>query len=46
LILQKEELAVAVHKSFFHVKEVESLEYIMNAKRVEMSIRKDKAEHL
>jgi nucleoside diphosphate kinase len=39
-ILQKEGLAVAAHKMFFHVKEVESLGYIINANGVEMSPRK------
>jgi hypothetical protein len=38
-ILQKEGLAVAAHKSFFHVKEVEFLGYIINANGVEMSTR-------
>jgi hypothetical protein len=42
-ILQKEALAVAAHKSFFHVKEVESLGYIINANGVEMSTTKVKA---
>jgi hypothetical protein len=42
-ILQTEGLAVAVHKSFFHVKEVEFLEYIINANGVEMSTRKVEA---
>jgi arginyl-tRNA synthetase len=39
-ILQKEGLAVAAHKSFFHVKQVEFLGYIINASFVEMSTRK------
>jgi hypothetical protein len=39
-ILQKEGLAVAAHKWFFHVKEVEFLGYIINANGVEMSTRK------
>jgi hypothetical protein len=39
-ILQRERLAVAVHKLFFHVKEVEFLGYIINANGVEMSTRK------
>jgi nucleoside diphosphate kinase len=38
-ILQKEGLAVAAHKSFFHIKEVEFLGYIINANGVEMSTR-------
>jgi nucleoside diphosphate kinase len=42
-ILEKEGLTVAAHKSFFHVKEVEVLGYIINANRVEMSTRKVKA---
>jgi hypothetical protein len=42
-ILQKEGLAVAAHKSFFHVREVEFLGYIINANRVEMSTRKVEA---
>jgi hypothetical protein len=42
-ILQKEGLAVAAHKSFFHVKEVEFLGYIINANGVEMSTRKVEA---
>jgi hypothetical protein len=42
-ILQKEGLAVAAHKSFFHVREVEFLGYIINANGVEMSTRKVKA---
>jgi hypothetical protein len=43
LILQKEGLAVAAHKSFFHVKEVEFLGYIINANGVKMSTRKVEA---
>jgi hypothetical protein len=43
LILQKEGLAVAAHKSFFHVQEVEFLGYIINANGVEMSTRKVEA---
>jgi hypothetical protein len=39
-ILKKEGLAVAAHKSFFHVKEVEFLGYIINANSVEMLYRK------
>jgi hypothetical protein len=39
-ILQKEGLAVVAHKLFFHITEVEHLEYIINAKSVEMSTRK------
>jgi hypothetical protein len=39
-ILKKEGLAVAAHKSFFHVREVEFLGYIINANGVEMSTRK------
>jgi hypothetical protein len=42
-ILQKEGLAVAAHKSFFHVKEVEFLGYIINANGVKMSTRKVEA---
>jgi arginyl-tRNA synthetase len=42
-ILQKERLAVAAHKSFFHVQEVEFLGYVINANGVEMSTRKVKA---
>jgi hypothetical protein len=42
-ILQKEGLAVAAHKSFFHVQEVEFLEYIINANGVEILTRKVKA---
>jgi arginyl-tRNA synthetase len=42
-ILQKEGLVVAAHKSFFHVKEVESLGYIINTNGVEMSSRKVEA---
>jgi hypothetical protein len=42
-ILQKEGLAVAAHKSFFHVREVEFLGYIINANGVEMSNRKVEA---
>jgi hypothetical protein len=42
-ILKKAGLAVAVHKSFFHVKEVEFLEYIINANGIEMSNRKVEA---
>jgi hypothetical protein len=42
-ILQNEELAVVVHKLFFHVNEVEFLEYIINAISVEMSTRKIEA---
>jgi hypothetical protein len=34
---------VAVHKSFFHVKEVESLGYIIKVNDVEMSSRKVEA---
>jgi nucleoside diphosphate kinase len=41
--LQKEGLAIAVHKLFFHVKEVESFRYIINANGIEMSTRKVKA---
>jgi hypothetical protein len=41
-ILQKG-LAVAAHKSFFHVKEVKFLGYIINANGVEMFTRKVKA---
>jgi hypothetical protein len=40
LIVQKEGLAVAAHKLFFHVQEVEFLGYIINANGVEMSTRK------
>jgi hypothetical protein len=43
LILQKEGLAVAAHKSFFHVKEVEFLGYIINANGIEMTTRKVEA---
>jgi hypothetical protein len=39
IILQKEGLAVAAHKSFFHVKEVEFLGYIITTNDVEMSTR-------
>jgi hypothetical protein len=42
-ILQIEGLAVAAHKSFFHVKKVEFLEYIIKANGMEMSTRKVKA---
>jgi hypothetical protein len=42
-ILQKEGLAVAAYKLFFHVQEVEFLEYIINANGVEMSTRKVEA---
>jgi arginyl-tRNA synthetase len=42
-ILQNEGLAVAVHKSFFHVREVEFLGYVINANGVEMSTRKVEA---
>jgi hypothetical protein len=42
LILQKEGLAVAAHKSFFYVKKVEFLGYIINTNGVEISIRKVK----
>jgi hypothetical protein len=42
-ILQSEGLAVAAHKTFFHVKEVEFLGYIINANGVEMSTRKVEA---
>jgi hypothetical protein len=42
-ILQKEGLAVAGHKSFFHVREIEFLGYIINANGVEMSNRKVEA---
>jgi hypothetical protein len=42
-ILRKEGLAVAAHKSFFHVQEVEFLGYIINANGVEMSTRKVEA---
>jgi hypothetical protein len=42
-ILQKEGLAVAAHKLFFHVREVEFLGYIINANGVEMSNRKVEA---
>jgi hypothetical protein len=42
-ILQREGLAVAAHKSFFHVREVEFLGYIINANGVEMSTGKVKA---
>jgi hypothetical protein len=42
-ILQNEGLAVAAHKSFFHVQEVEFLVYIINANGVEMSTRKVEA---
>jgi hypothetical protein len=43
LILQKEGLEVAAHKSFFHIKEVEFLEYIINANGVEMLTSKVEA---
>jgi hypothetical protein len=39
-ILKKEGLAVAAHKSFFHIQEVEFLGYIINTNSVEMSTRK------
>jgi hypothetical protein len=42
-ILQRERLAVAAHKSFFHVREIEVLGYIINANGVEMSTRKVEA---
>jgi hypothetical protein len=42
-ILQKKGLTVVVHKSYFHVKEVEFLEYIINVNGVEMSTRKVEA---
>ena len=42
-ILQKEGLVVAAHKSFFYVKEVKFLGYIINANGVEMSTRKVEA---
>jgi arginyl-tRNA synthetase len=42
-ILQKEGLAVAAYKSFFHIQEVEFLGYIINANGVEMSNRKVEA---
>jgi hypothetical protein len=42
-ILKKEGLAVAAHKSFFHVREVEFLGYIINTNGVEMSPRKVEA---
>jgi hypothetical protein len=42
-ILQREGLAVVAHKSFFHVREVEFLGYIINANGVEMSSRKVEA---
>jgi hypothetical protein len=40
--LQNEGQAVIAHKSFFHIKEVEFLEYIINVNGVEMSNRKVK----
>jgi hypothetical protein len=39
LILKREGLAVAANKSFFHVKEVKFLGYIINVNGVEMSNR-------
>jgi hypothetical protein len=42
-ILQREGLAVAAHKSFFHVREVEFLGYLINANGVEMPTGKVKA---
>jgi hypothetical protein len=42
-ILQKEGLAVAAHKLFFHVQEVEFLGYIIDANGVEMYTRKVEA---
>jgi hypothetical protein len=42
-ILQKEGLAVAAHKSFFHIQEVEFQGYIINATSIEMSTRKVEA---
>jgi hypothetical protein len=42
-ILQKEGLAVAAHKSVFHVQEVEFLGYVINANSVNMSTRKVEA---
>jgi hypothetical protein len=42
-ILQKEGHAGVAHKSFFHVKEVEFLGYIINANGVEMFTRKVEA---
>jgi hypothetical protein len=42
-ILQREGLAVVAHKSFFHLREVEFLGYIINANGVEMSTRKVEA---
>jgi hypothetical protein len=43
LIVQKEGRAVGAYKSFFHVKEVEILGYIINANSIEMSTRKVEA---
>jgi hypothetical protein len=42
-ILQKERLGIVTDKSFFYVKEVEILQYIINVNRVEMSTPKIKA---
>jgi hypothetical protein len=42
-ILQKVRPMVAAHKLFFHVKEVEFLDYIINANGVEMLTKKVKA---
>jgi hypothetical protein len=43
LILQKEELVVAAYKSFFYIKEVEFIEYIINTNGVEMSTKRVEA---
>jgi hypothetical protein len=42
-MLEKEGLAVATYKSFFHIKEVEPLDYIINSNIDEMSTRKVEA---
>jgi hypothetical protein len=42
-ILQKEGLAVAAHKLFFHIQEVEFPGYIINTNGIEMSTRKVEA---
>jgi hypothetical protein len=42
-ILQRVSLAVATDKLFFHLKEVEFLEYIINVNGIEMSTRKVEA---
>jgi hypothetical protein len=46
MILQKENLIVAAYKSFFHIKEVELLGYLMNDYRLKISGRKVEVVHL